>query len=130
MQEAVPDGIGGMAAILGLTDEQVIECCSEASKVGIVEPANFNCPGQIVVAGEVKAVEKSMEIAKEKGARRTVPLPVSAPFHCSMLKPAGEMLREALEDVTINDMATPVLTNVTADIIDNKNVLKVTGCKK
>ena len=68
-----------------------------ASEEGIVEPANFNCPGQIVIAGETKAVERAMEIAKEKGARRAMVLPVSAPFHCSMLKPAGEKLEEELE---------------------------------
>jgi len=80
MQEAVPIGIGAMAAILGLSDEDVIEICQEASNSGIVEPANFNCPGQVVIAGEVKAVDKAVEIAISKGARKAVKLPVSAPF--------------------------------------------------
>jgi [acyl-carrier-protein] S-malonyltransferase len=117
MQEAVPAGVGTMAAIMGLADEQVIEVCKEASVFGIVEPANFNCPGQIVIAGAVVAIEKAMEIAKQKGAKRAMPLAVSAPFHCSMLKPAGEMLREALSEIVINDMKIPVITNVTADIV-------------
>jgi [acyl-carrier-protein] S-malonyltransferase len=92
MQEAVRAGAGTMAAIMGLSNEVLIECCRLASPSGIVEPANFNCPGQIVVAGEIAAVEKVMEIAKEKGAKRSMMLAVSAPFHCSMLRPAGEKL--------------------------------------
>lgn len=124
MQEAVPTGVGTMAAIMGLTDEQVIECCTEARSVGVVEPANFNCPGQIVIAGEVKAIERAMELAKEKGAKRAMQLAVSAPFHCSMLKPAGEKLALALKDVAFSDMNIPVVTNVTAEMINNKDEVK------
>jgi len=124
MQEAVPVGIGAMAAILGLDNKKVIECCNEAASNGIIEPANFNCPGQVVVAGEVKAVEKAMEIAKEAGAKRAMLLPVSAPFHCSLLKPAGEKLAVELEKIELRDMNIPVVTNVTAEYILDKTKVK------
>lgn len=124
MQEAVPVGVGTMAAIMGLEKGDVIECCKIASSEGVVEPANFNCPGQIVVAGEVKAVEKAVEAAKEKGARRSMILPVSAPFHCSLLKPAGEKLSFELEKISLNDMKIPVVTNVTAEYILDKSKVK------
>lgn len=117
MQEAVPVGVGTMAAILGLEAGDVIECCKAASEFGIAEPANFNCPGQVVVAGEVKAVEKVVELCKEKGAKRSMLLPVSAPFHCSLLKPAGERLAVELDKVMLGDIKIPVVTNVTAEII-------------
>lgn len=124
MQEAVPIGVGTMAAVIGLSNEDVIECCEKASEYGIVEPANFNCPGQVVVAGEVKAVEKLVELCKEKGARRAMVLQVSAPFHSSMLKPAGEKLEAELEKVELNDMKIPVVTNVTAEYINDKTKVK------
>lgn len=124
MQEEVPIGKGAMAAILALTEEQVRECCEKASETGICEPANFNCPGQIVVSGEVAAVEKCCEIAKEMGAKRAMLLPVSAPFHCSMLIGAGEKLAKELENVTVSDMKIPVITNVTADYVGGKDDIK------
>ena len=128
MQEAVPAGIGAMAAILGLEIDKVKEACVRASEIGIVEGANFNCPGQIVIAGEVKAVEKAAEICKELGAKRTVMLPVSAPFHTSMLAPAGEKLEEELKNVELLKMNIPVITNVTGDFIEDigqvKQILK------
>jgi len=124
MQEAVPLGVGTMAAILGLEQDAVIECCKEASDIGIVEPANFNCPGQIVISGEVKAVEKAMELATQKGAKRAMMLAVSAPFHCSMLKPAGEKLAAELEKITLNDMQIPVVANVTGEYVKDKNLVK------
>jgi len=124
MQEAVPVGVGTMAAILGLEDEAVRECCKLASADGVVEPANFNCPGQIVIAGEVKAVEKAVELAKEKGAKRAMLLPVSAPFHCSMLKPAGDKLAAELEKISLNDFKIPVVANVTAEYILDKSKVK------
>ena len=107
MQEEVPVGKGAMAAIIALSAEDVIACCEEASKVGICSPANFNCPGQIVVSGEVAAVDKCCELAKEKGAKRALKLPVSAPFHCAMLIGAGEKL-----------------ANVTADYVSSKEDIK------
>ncbi|WP_010252056.1 ACP S-malonyltransferase [Acetivibrio cellulolyticus] len=124
MQEAVPVGVGAMAAILGLDNEKVIECCKTAASDGIVGPANFNCPGQVVIAGEVKAVERAAELAKEAGAKRAMMLPVSAPFHCSMLKPAGEKLSAELDKIMFNDMKIPVVTNVTAEYILDKSVVK------
>jgi [acyl-carrier-protein] S-malonyltransferase len=124
MQEAVPVGKGTMAAILGLESEAVIECCKKASTEGIIEPANFNCPGQVVVAGEVKAVEKVVEIAKDMGAKRAMLLPVSAPFHCSMLKPAGERLAVELEKINLKDMQFPVVANVNAEYILDKSKVK------
>ena len=113
-----------MAAILGLERDEVLSICEMASKEGIVEPANFNCPGQIVIAGETRAIDRAMEIAKEKGARRAMVLPVSAPFHCSMLTPAGEKLKEELDKINLKDMKIPVVTNVTAEYILDKSMVK------
>jgi [acyl-carrier-protein] S-malonyltransferase len=124
MQEAVPIGVGTMAAILGLDSDVVIECCKEASDMGVVEPANFNCPGQIVIAGEIKAVEKAVEIAISKGSKRAMILPVSAPFHCSMLKPAGEKLAIELEKVQLYNIKIPLITNVTADYVNSEDEIK------
>lgn len=124
MQEEVPVGKGAMAAIIGLETADVISACEEASKLGICSPANFNCPGQIVVSGEVNAVEKCCEIAKEKGAKRALIMPVSAPFHCSMLIGAGEKLQRELDSVTVSDMNIPVITNVTADYVPSKDDIK------
>ena len=124
MQETVPVGVGTMAAILNLDADAVQACCDEASDAGIIEGANYNCPGQIVVAGEVAAVEKCCEIAKAKGAKRAIILPVSAPFHCSMLAPAGEKLGAELENVTVADMQIPLITNVTADYVQSKDDIK------
>lgn len=124
MQEEVPQGKGAMAAILALDADTVRECCREASEIGICTGANFNCPGQIVVSGEVAAVEKCCEIAKEKGAKRAMLLPVSAPFHCELLKGAGEKLKKVLDDVPVYDMNIPVVTNVTADYICSKDDIK------
>lgn len=124
MQEAVPAGVGAMAAIIGLENNDVIDCCKEASEFGVVEPANFNCPGQVVIAGNVQAVEKANELCKAKGAKRAMLLPVSAPFHCSLLKPAGEKLAKELENVTLNNMNIPVVTNVTAECITDKDLVK------
>lgn len=124
MQEAVPVGVGAMAAIIGLDNEIVVECCKEASLIGVAEPANFNCPGQVVVAGEVAAIEKVAELCKEKGAKRAMLLPVSAPFHCSLLKPAGQRLASELANITLNDIKIPVVTNVTAECITDKSLVK------
>ena len=124
MQEEVPVGVGTMAAIMNLDAETVRDVCGIAGDRGIVEPANFNCPGQITIAGEVAAVEYACEVAKEKGAKRAIVLPVSAPFHCSMLKGAGEKLERELENVTVRDMNIPVITNVTGDYIENTGMIK------
>ena len=124
MQEAVPLGVGTMAAILGLAREDVLECCREASASGIVEPANFNCPGQISIAGEIKAVEKAMELCSSKGAKRAVLLAVSAPFHCSMLKPAGDRLMTELEKIEFSDIKIPLVANVTADTVRSSSDIR------
>lgn len=124
MQEAVPLGIGTMAAILGLAREDVLDCCKEASVFGVVEAVNFNCPGQISIAGEVKAVEKAMELCISKGAKRAVPLAVSAPFHCSLLKPAGERLMSELEKIQFSDLKIPLVANLTADIVKSPSEIK------
>jgi [acyl-carrier-protein] S-malonyltransferase len=119
MQEAVPLGVGTMAAILGLESEVVEECCKNASDIGIVEPANYNCPGQIVIAGEVEAVKKAAELCTQKGARRTIMLAVSGPFHCSMLKPAGKRLALELQDIEFDEFKIPLIANVTGDIVSS-----------
>lgn len=124
MQEVVPVGEGAMAAILGLSREAVLETCKKAADKGIVEPANFNCPGQIVIAGEVSAVNEAIRIAGEKGAKRAMLLNVSAPFHCSMLRPAGDKLSKELENVTVKGMNIPVVANVTGKFIASENDIK------
>lgn len=130
MQDAVPLGVGTMAAILGLSAEDVRQCCSQASQFGIVEPANYNCPGQIAIAGEVKAVEKAMEYCTEKGAKRAILLAVSAPFHCSMLKPAGTLLDAELESITFNDFKTPLIANTTAQVVKSPSEIRETLVKQ
>lgn len=117
MQEAVPLGQGGMMAVLGLTPEEVEEGCRLASAAGIVEAANFNCPGQVVVAGEMPALKKAQEVFKSMGARRSILLKVSAPFHSSMMTPAGERLVAELARVEIRDPAVPVVANINAEYV-------------
>ena len=124
MQEAVPAGIGKMCAILNLSAEKLREACEEARSFGIVEPANFNCPGQIVIGGERKAVDEAARLAKEKGAMKTIDLAVSAPFHTSMLKPAAECLRPELNQLQLGELMTPVISNVNADYITHSDQVK------
>ncbi len=114
MQSAVPVGEGGMAAVLGLDDDTVRAACAEAAAAtgGVVEAVNFNAPAQVVIAGHKGAVEKACEIAKAKGAKRALPLPVSAPFHSSLLKPASDQLRQYLANVKLNAPSIPVVNNV------------------
>lgn len=111
MQNAVPQGEGAMAAVLGLDDDAVREICAQAAQGSVVEAVNFNSPGQVVVAGAAAAVERAMNLAKEKGAKRALPLPVSVPSHCSLMKPAAEKLAAALESVTVNTPKIRVLHN-------------------
>jgi len=124
MQEAVPVGEGGMAAILGLSDDDVRAACAEASAVGVVEAVNFNAPAQVVIAGAKAAVERACEIAKAKGAKRALPLPVSAPFHSSLLKPASDRLCEYLAGVTINAPVIPVINNVDVAVVSDPAAIK------
>ncbi len=112
MQEAVPAGQGAMAALLGLDEPAARKACEDAAQGEVVEPANLNSPGQIVIAGQASAVARAMEAAKALGAKRAVLLPVSAPFHCSLMKPAGARLGDKLATVTLRAPAIPVLHNV------------------
>jgi [acyl-carrier-protein] S-malonyltransferase len=111
MQQAVPEGQGAMAAILGLDDDTVRAVCSEAAQGQVVQAVNFNSPGQVVIAGDKAAVERGMELAKAKGAKRALPLPVSVPSHCELMKPAAEKLRDYLQNVTVQTPLVQVLHN-------------------
>jgi len=124
MQEAVPPGVGGMAAILGLAREKVIEACSRAAAEGVVAPANYNAPDQIVIAGEVPALRRACEIAKELGAKRAVELPVSVSFHCELLKSVEPLLIRELESVKVNSACCPVIANVTAGYVRTQEEIK------
>ena len=121
MQEAVPVG-GAMCAVMGMDGDKIAEVCE--SVPGIVSVANYNCPGQIVITGEEKAVAEACDRLKEAGARRCIPLKVSGPFHSIMLKEAGEKLGEVLEQVNIKDIKIPYITNVTADYVTEPGVVK------
>jgi [acyl-carrier-protein] S-malonyltransferase len=111
MQEAVPQGSGSMAAILGLDDDVVRNLCAEAAQDEVVEAVNFNAPGQVVVAGNSAAVQRAIGLAKEAGAKRALPLPVSVPSHCALMQPAAERLAERLEGTSVATPETPVLHN-------------------
>ncbi|MES2012657.1 MAG: ACP S-malonyltransferase [Pseudomonadota bacterium] len=115
MQSAVPAGIGAMAAILGLDDDLVRAVCVEAAQGEVLEAVNFNSPGQVVIAGNKAAVERGMELAKAKGAKRALPLPVSVPSHCALMKPAAEKLAEYLKDVSVSAPQISVFHN--ADVV-------------
>lgn len=114
MQEAVPVGEGAVGALLGLDTTAVSEICEEAAQGEVLTPANFNCPGQIVISGHTGAVTRAIDVARERGARRAVLLPVSAPFHSPLMKPAGERLKEVLEGIAVRDLHVPVVANVNA----------------
>lgn len=124
MQEAVPVGQGGMAAILGLSDEDVRASCSEASQGQVVEAVNFNAPLQVVIAGHKAAVERACEIAKAKGAKRALALPVSAPFHSSLLKPASDRLREYLSGIEFSVPKIDLVNNVDVAIVSDPALIK------
>jgi [acyl-carrier-protein] S-malonyltransferase len=116
MQEAVPEGEGAMAAILSLEDDKVIAACKEAQ--GEVQAVNFNAPGQVVIAGEKHAVARAIEACKARGAKRAMPLPVSAPFHSTLMRPAGERLRRYLDQVAFAPPAIPLVNNVDVAVVD------------
>ncbi|WP_457648915.1 ACP S-malonyltransferase [Profundibacter sp.] len=124
MQEAVPVGIGAMAALLGLDFATVQEVAAEAAQGEVCQAANDNDPGQVVVSGHKAAVERACEIAKERGARRAVLLPVSAPFHCALMQPAADVMAQALADVTINTPAVPLVANVRAEAVTDPDVIR------
>ena len=117
MQEAVPVGKGAMAAVMGLTPDEITEICQKVEEEcgEAVQAVNFNCPGQVVIAGATKAVEKAGVALKAAGAKRAIPLPVSAPFHSTLMKPAAERLKEVLDKIEFHDAKFPVVANVTAE---------------
>lgn len=125
MQEAVPVGEGGMAAIIGLDDETIAAACETATnEAGEVQPVNFNCPGQTVIAGTTKGVGKAVEELKAAGAKKAVILPVSAPFHSTLMKPAAEKLAAELDKVAIHDAAFPVVSNYTGRLETSAEEIK------
>ncbi|MCC5465097.1 ACP S-malonyltransferase [Pelosinus baikalensis] len=131
MQEAVPLGEGSMAAILGSDRQIVIDICQKAeAEFGAVQAVNFNCPGQIVIAGKAKAVEKAAEMLKTAGAKRAVILPVSAPFHSTLMKPAAEKLAVELSKITINDAVIPVVANVNGQTLTKSQDIEVSLVKQ
>ncbi len=136
MQEAVPVGVGAMAAILGMSSEEVTAICSEAAEGEVCEPANINSAEQIVISGHKHAVERATKLASDRGAKRAVMLPVSAPFHCSLMKPAQDRLAGDLRALKLQNPAVPVVSNVDAALVNNAEssrdalIQQVTGAVK
>jgi len=126
MQEAVAEGNGGMAAILGLDDDQVRAVCAAAAQGEVAEAVNFNSPGQVVIAGSKSAVDRACVLAKEAGAKRALPLPVSVPSHCALMRPAAERLRERLADIAIDRPTIPVIHNV--DVAESVDADEIRRC--
>ncbi len=124
MQQAVAEGEGAMAAIIGLDDDQVVRVCAEAAEEGIAEAVNFNSPGQVVIAGDAKAIDRAIEQLKAAGAKRAIKLAVSVPSHCSLMKGASEQLWEKLADITLSDSSVPVLHNVSASSMEGQSDVK------
>ena len=124
MQDAVPVGVGAMAAIIGLDDEAIRTVCAEARIYGVVAAVNYNAPGQVVIAGEAKAVEQAMLLCKAAGAKRTLPLPVSAPFHTSLMKPAAERLTGLVESTVFIEPKIPVVHNVNGQVEPDPSLIK------
>lgn len=124
MQSAVPVGVGGMAAVMGLADADVEAACEEARAVGRVEAVNFNAPGQVVIAGEKEAVARAIECAKARGCRRAIELPVSAPFHSSLMQPAADKLAERLAATDIKVPATSVIANIDVEVHETPDAIR------
>ncbi|MBU2880956.1 ACP S-malonyltransferase [Psychrosphaera sp. B3R10] len=124
MQQAVPAGTGAMAAIIGLADDLIAKACSEAAQGEVVSPVNFNSPGQIVIAGNKAAVERAMELCKEAGAKRALPLPVSVPSHCALMKPAADMLAADLVNLEFNTPEISVVNNVDVKVESDPEAIK------
>lgn len=124
MQSAVPVGVGGMAAVMGLADADVEAACEEARAVGRVEAVNFNAPGQVVIAGEKEAVARAIECAKARGCRRAIVLPVSAPFHSSLMQPAADKLAERLAATDIKVPAIPVIANIDVEVHETPDAIR------
>jgi len=124
MQEAVPSGVGSMAAIIGLDDESILEACQTAAENEVVSAVNFNSPGQVVIAGHVNAVDRAIAICKEKGAKKAMPLSVSAPFHSALLKPAADRLADEIANVEFKSPIIPVVHNVNAQTETDPTIIK------
>jgi [acyl-carrier-protein] S-malonyltransferase len=124
MQEAVPVGVGAMAAIMGMTGPEVEAVCREASAGEVLSPANYNCPGQIAIAGHASAVRRAVEMVGKMAGKKALLLPVSAPFHCALMKPAGERLEEELARVEVGELRFPVLSNAQADFYPGKEKIR------
>ena len=124
MQQAVPVGEGAMAALLGLDLETALGVAADAADGEVCDPANDNATGQVVVSGNAAAVERAVELAKERGARRPMLLPVSAPFHCSLMRPAADVMAEALADVNVDTPQVPLVANVTAEAVSDPALIK------
>jgi [acyl-carrier-protein] S-malonyltransferase len=124
MQEAVPVGSGGMAALIGPSVEEVESICEEAAEGEIVSVANINAPGQVVIAGTKGAIERAIDVAKRRGVRRALPLPVSAPFHCALMKPAEERLRPILDEAPLKDLWVALVSNVDASPIGTATAVR------
>jgi [acyl-carrier-protein] S-malonyltransferase len=124
MQSAVPEGVGAMAAILGLTDNQVRDCCAQAAENEVVSAVNYNSPGQVVIAGNKAAVERAMDLCKQAGAKRTLPLPVSVPSHCALMKPAAEQLAQMLTGIAVSPASIGVVNNVAVRVETDADAIK------
>ncbi len=130
MQSSVPEGVGAMAAVIGLADDKIIAACREAAGKEVVSAVNFNSPGQVVIAGHKEAVERAGLLCKTAGAKRVLPLPVSVPSHCALMKDAAEILAEALEQVTFNLPVIPVINNVDVATERDESAIKTALVKQ
>ena len=124
MQQAVPAGEGGMAAILGLEDDAVRQACADAAEGDVLEAVNYNSPGQVVVAGSKAAIDRIVVLAKERGAKRALPLPVSVPSHCALMKPAAEKLATVLNDIAVSSPGVPVINNVDVNTASDADAIR------
>lgn len=124
MQAAVPEGEGGIAAVLGLDDEAIAEVCANSAGTEVVEPVNYNAPGQVVIAGHAHAVERAIEAAKQAGAKRAMLLPMSVPAHCSLMAPAAAQLEQRLAGVTLTQPTVPVMHNVDVSVSGSPEAIK------
>ncbi|MCS4307146.1 [acyl-carrier-protein] S-malonyltransferase [Rheinheimera pacifica] len=124
MQQAVPAGVGAMSAIIGLDDAAIATACEQAAQGEVVSPVNYNSPGQVVIAGHKAAVERAGELCKAAGAKRALPLPVSVPSHCALMRPAAEKLAADLTALNFNDAVIPVVNNVDVAVADNAATVK------
>lgn len=124
MQQAVPAGVGAMSAIIGLENDAIIAACEQAAQGQVVSAVNFNSPGQVVIAGNKEAVERANALCKEAGAKRAMPLPVSVPSHCELMRPAAEQLAKALEQLTVNTPRIPVINNVDVKAAETAEEIK------